>query len=141
MVRFKGSLTTDANKKRSRQEHLTSNFAEESQTVGFLLASVRPSLFLCGNAPLLRPSRHPQLRFFYQVSKRWELVASFLLSPAITALSPLSRQTRLESQLLAGAAPNCSLRESTARTGRYDTDVVSTLCRQERYIKAICKVT
>lgn len=117
MVRFKRSLTTDANKKRSRQEHLTSNFAEESQTGGFLLASVGPSLFLCGNAPPWDPPGTPSYIFFYQVSKRWELVASFLHSPAITALSPLSRQTRMESQLLAGAAPNCSLRESTMRTG------------------------
>lgn len=114
MVRFKGSLTTDTNKKRSRQDHLTSNSAEERQSVGCLQQA--PCCCVAGLI-CLRPSRHPKLHFFYQVSKRWELANPFLRSLAITALSPLSLQTHVESQVLAGIAPNCSLRESTVHVG------------------------
>lgn len=61
----------------------------------------------------------------------------------ITALFPFScrRTCTFKYYLGLQPPPNCSLGEGTVTVATDDMEAASTFCRQESYIKAICKVT
>lgn len=148
MVHFKGSWTSDTNKRSSRQGHLTSNSIHGSEPPG-RLPPASPAgcpVAIFASQPKSHSLEIPPAAFLYHGSKRWELFALF--SPGTddhSPFPPLEQQTHMEFQILASTpaspAPNCSLREGLINAGVDDTDAASTVRRQESCIKAACKMT